>query len=42
MTTLDFLEKLLGIVDEAIFPLLATYLVWLLKTWLAGKGLGKP
>jgi hypothetical protein len=34
MAALDVIDKLLTIFDEAVFPLLAAYLVWLVREWL--------
>lgn len=37
MTGVIIIERLLDICDETVFPLLAAYAVWLLRTWLMPK-----
>lgn len=34
MTTVDFLDKLLQALDEVIFPALAAYAIYIVKTWI--------
>jgi len=41
MGSLDFLDKLFGVIDEVVFPLLAAYVVFHLRSWLAGAT-GRP
>lgn len=34
MTTVDFLDKLLQALDEVVFPALAAYAIYIVKTWI--------
>lgn len=35
MTTIDLLDHLLKIIDEAVVPALGAWLVWVLRSWVA-------
>lgn len=37
MTGIVIIERLLDICDETVFPLLAAYALYLLRTWLMPK-----
>ena len=41
MTTVDFLDKLLQALDEVIFPALAAYALYMVKTWIERQKGGK-
>lgn len=34
MTTVDFLDKLLQALDEIVFPAMAAYALYLVKSWI--------
>lgn len=37
MTTELFIERLMGIVDETILPLIGLYFAWLVRRWVQGR-----
>lgn len=41
MTTVDFLDKLLQALDEIVFPAVAAYALYLLKSWIERQKSGK-
>lgn len=42
MTTVDFLDKLLQALDDVVFPAIAGYALYLLKSWIERQRGGKP